>query len=87
MLGHYQNPVRTRFKIGFDSLREITENKNNNFSLEFKKRVYDGNPECCICGRRIQNLDDAEIHNVDYYWRGEVIPIDARVAHRYCNQE
>ncbi len=82
-----QNPVRTRFKIGFDSLREITENQNNIFSLEFKKQVYDRNPECCICGRRIQILDDAEIHNVDYYWRGETSPIDARVAHRYCNQK
>lgn len=80
-------PVRTRFKIWFDSLRKITENQSNNFSLEFKKQVYDRNPECCICGKRIQNLDDAEIHNVDYYWRGETIPIDARVAHRYCNRE
>ncbi len=84
---HEQNPVRIRFKIGFDSLREITENQNNIFSLELKKQVYDRNPECCICGKRIQILDDAEIHNVDYYWRGETIPIDARVAHRYCNRK
>lgn len=84
---HEQNPVRIRFKIGFDSLHEITENQNNNFSLELKKQVYDKNPECCICGKRIQILDDAEIHNVDNYWRGETIPIDARVAHRYCNRE
>ena len=82
-----QIPVRTRFKTWFDSLRKITENQNNNFSLEFKKRVYDKNPECCVCGRSIQILDDAEIHNVDYYWRGETIPIDARVAHRYCNRK
>ncbi len=84
---HEQNPVRTRFRIGFESLHKITENQNNNFSLEFKKQVYNRNPECCICGRRIQIPDDAEIHGVDYYWRGETIPIDARVAHRYCNQK
>ena len=80
-------PVRTRFKIWFDSLRKITENQNNNFSLELKKKVCGRTPECCVCGRGIQILDDAEIHNVDYYWRGETIPIDARVAHRYCNLE
>jgi len=80
-------PVRTRFRIWFDSLREITENQNNIFSLELKRKVYDRNPECCVCDGRIQILDDAEIHNVDYYWRGETIPIDARVAHRYCNQK
>ena len=84
---HEKILVRTRFKIWFDSLREITENQSNIFSLELKKQVYDRNPECCICGKRIQNLDDAEIHNVDHYWRGETIPIDARVAHRYCNQK
>ncbi len=77
--------VSTRFRIWFDSLRKITEKQNNNFSLELKKRVYDKNPECYVCGKRIQILDDAEIHNVDYYWRGRTIPIDARVAHRYCN--
>ena len=80
-------PVRARFKIWFDSLRKITENQSNIFSLELKKQVYDRNPECRICGKRIQILDDAEIHNVDYYWRGETIPIDARVAHRYCNRK
>jgi uncharacterized protein with ParB-like and HNH nuclease domain len=81
-----ENPVRTRFKIWFDSLREITENQNNTFSLERKKQVYDSNPECCICNKTIQNLDDAEINNVDY-WRGEEIPRNARVAHRYCNRK
>ena len=80
-------PVRTRFKIWFDSLRKITENQNNNFSLELKRQVYDRNPECCVCGRSIQILDDAEINNVDYYWRGGTIPIDARVAHRYCSRK
>ena len=82
-----QNPVRIRFKTWFDSLHEITENQNNNFSIERKKQVYDRNPECCICSRNIQILDDAEIHNVNSYWRGGTIPIDARVAHRYCNRK
>lgn len=81
-----QIKVRTRFNIWFDSLSKIIENKNNVFSLELKKQICDKNPECCICGKNIQNLDDAEIHNVDYYWRGETIPITARVAHRYCNR-
>lgn len=80
-------PVRARFRIWFDSLREIIEEQNNNFSLGFKRQVYDENSDCCICGKSIQILDDAEIHNVDYDWRGETTPIDARVAHRYCNQE
>ncbi len=80
-------PVRTRFKIWFDSLREITENQDNIFSLEFKKEVFDRNPVCCICGKSIQILDDAEIHGVDYYWRGETIPENAHVAHRYCNRK
>lgn len=81
-----QIKVRTRFNIWFNSLSQIIENKNNVFSLELKKQICDKNSECCICGKNIQNLDDAEIHNVDYYWRGETIPITARVVHRYCNR-
>jgi uncharacterized protein with ParB-like and HNH nuclease domain len=79
--------VRARFKIWFNSLCEIIEKQNNNFSLEFKRQVYDENSDCCICGKSIHDLDDAETHNVDNYWRGEEIPRNARVAHRYCNQE
>lgn len=78
--------VRTRFKIWFHSLSTIIENQNNNFLLERKKQVFDKNRVCCICDTSIQILDDTEIYSVDY-WRGKTIPMDARVAHRYCNRK
>ena len=36
--------------------------------------------------REIPDLDDAEIYNMEYYWRiRNNVPPNARLAHRYCN--
>lgn len=82
-----KDKVRTRFQKWFDALKKITENRNNNFSLETRKKVYRDSPDCCICNERIQDIDDAEVDGVKYYWRGETIPINARLIHRYCNSK
>ena len=80
-----KDKVRNRFKILSNSLNEITGIENNKFSLKLKQEIYDKNPECCDCNKRIQSIDDGEIYGVKYYWREEMIPYDARLIHRYCN--
>lgn len=80
-----KDKVRIRFQKWFDALEKITENQSNNFSLETKRKIYRDSPDCCICNERIQDIDDAEVYDVNYYWRGETIPINARLVHRYCN--
>lgn len=82
-----KDKVRCRFRKWETALYKITENQDNNFSLKTKKKIYANNPDCCICGKRIQDTDDAEIYGVKYYWRGEIIPINSRLAHRYCNSQ
>ncbi len=82
-----KDKVRNRFQKWSAAIHKITENQDNNFSLETKEKIYNDNPDCCICGERIQDIDDAEIHDVKYYWRGETIPINSRLAHRYCNSQ
>ena len=82
-----KDKVRCRFRKWETALHNITENQGNNFSLKTKKKIYKNNPDCCICGKIIQDTDDAEVYGVKYYWRGETIPINSRLAHRYCNSQ
>lgn len=78
----------------FDTWRENLKNilgypssEPRNFTLEYKKQLYDTNPVCSICGQKIQIIDDAEVDHIDFYWRGgKTIPSNARLAHRFCNR-
>jgi len=79
--------VQRRFWEWKKALYKIIENQDNSFSLGTKKRIYEDDPDCCICGKRIQDSDDAEIYGVKCYWRGAAIPINSRLAHRYCNSQ
>ena len=77
--------VRTRFNIWLEAVNKIIANKKNIFSSSLKNQIYEENPNCYLCGKRIQNIDDAVIYRVKYYWRGENIPINSKLVHRYCN--
>ncbi len=77
--------VKTRFNIWLESVKKLVENKKNIFPSDLKNQIYEKSPNCCICGKRIQNIDDAVINGVKYYWRGEIIPINSELAHRYCD--
>jgi hypothetical protein len=62
-------------------------NGGRKFTLELKKKIYDAEPVCTVCGRLIREFDDATVHGVHLYWRdGKSIPNDARMSHRYCER-
>jgi len=82
--------VNARFKKWLESLEEIVglpSREQRNFTLEFKKQLFEQNPTCSICGQKIHTLDDSEIDHIEQYWRGgKTIPSNARLVHRYCNR-
>lgn len=81
--------VVNRFKIWEEALQEIVgipKTENRLFSQEFKKKLFDQNPTCKICGNAILLLEDATIDHIDQYWRGgKTIEDNARLTHAYCN--
>ncbi len=78
-----------RFKIWEEALQEIVgmpKMENRLFSQEFKKKLFDQNPTCTLCGNAILLLEDATIDHIDQYWRGgKTIEDNARLTHAYCN--
>jgi hypothetical protein len=80
----------TRFDKWLSSLKEIVgtpKTEPRNFSLQYKKQLWESNPTCALCEQRIHLIDDAEVDHVDQYWRGgKTIPSNARLTHRYCNR-
>jgi hypothetical protein len=81
--------VMSRFKIWDAALQEIVglpKTENRLFSQEFKKKLFDQNPTCTLCGNAIMLLEDATIDHIDQYWRGgKTIEANARLTHAYCN--
>lgn len=81
--------VMLRFKIWDEALQEIVgipKTENRLFSQEFKKKLFDQNPTCQLCGNAIMLLEDATIDHIDHYWRGgKTIEDNARLTHVYCN--
>jgi len=57
------------------------------FSWEIKNQLWEKNPVCSICEQQIESIDDAEVDHIEFYWRGgKTIPVNARLAHRFCNR-
>ena len=81
--------VHLRFKMWEDSLQKIIGVPNNEprlFSLDFKRKLYERDPTCAVCGQRIHDIDDASVDHIEQYWRGgKTIPENSRLTHRYCN--
>lgn len=81
--------VHTRFKMWEASLQDIIGVCNNEprlFSLDLKRKLYEKDSTCALCGQQIHDLDDAAVDHIEQYWRGgKTIPENARLTHRYCN--
>lgn len=81
--------VQGRFKIweqALDNVLKDEEKQPRCFSLELKEELYESNPTCALCNNRISHIDDAAIDHIEQYWLGgKTIPENARLTHRYCN--
>ena len=59
--------LERKFDIWLSSLKTILgypENEARFFSWEFKKRLWEKNPVCSICGQKIEQLDDSEVDHI-----------------------
>ncbi len=81
--------VTYRFKKWNDVVDSIIKDDKASarcFSYELKKRLFDANPVCAICGQQITCIDDAAVDHIEQYWNGgKTDPENARLTHRYCN--
>lgn len=81
--------VNIRFRKWNDILEQIIKDDKEEqrcFSWELKKKLYDANPICAICGQHISSIDDCAVDHIEQYWMGgKTIPENARLTHRYCN--
>ena len=81
--------VGQRFDMWKRTLDGILSNQQKQprcFSYSLKKKLYDKNPTCEICGNNISEIDDAAIDHIEQYWLGgKTISENARLTHRYCN--
>lgn len=81
--------VQGRFKLWNDMIDGIVQNDSAQprcFPFELKKKLFDANPVCAICGQQISCIDDAAVDHIEQYWAGgKTIPENARLTHRYCN--
>lgn len=85
-----KDKIQLRFDRWLSALKEIVVNSKmgpRNFSLQYKKQMWESNPTCAICGQKIHLVDDAEVDHIEQYWKGgKTIPSNARLSHRYCNR-
>lgn len=81
--------VRKRFDLARNVVEGILDENPKQprcFSYELKKRLYEKNSTCSICGQHIDHIDDAAVDHITQYWKGgKTIEENARLAHRYCN--
>jgi hypothetical protein len=81
--------VVNRFRIWEEALQEIVglpKTETRLFDKNFKKKLFEQDPTCEICGNAIMLLEDATIDHIDQYWRGgKTIEGNARLTHAYCN--
>lgn len=83
--------VMRKFDIWGKTVRNILDLPKNEprcFSYELKQQLFNQNPTCAICGNKINSIDDADVDHITCYSKGGLtIPENARLAHRYCNQQ
>lgn len=83
--------VMRKFDIWGKTVKDILDLPKNEprlFSYELKQQLFNENPTCAICGNKIHNIDDADVdHIICYSKGGATIPENARLTHRYCNQQ
>jgi hypothetical protein len=79
-----------KMEIWQKAVKRITESsfsEGKAFSQDIKQKLFEKNNKCAICGLIIDYLYDAEIDNVEGYWRGKKnIPENSKLIHRYCSR-
>jgi HNH endonuclease len=82
--------VKTRFEIWGRELKSIVDlpmGERRLFSYAEKKKIFDADNTCKICGQRIETLDDAEVDHKKAYSSGGTTTLDnAQIAHAFCNR-
>ncbi|MBN2088563.1 DUF262 domain-containing protein [candidate division KSB1 bacterium] len=85
-----KDKIFTRFNKWISAIKEIagtTKTGPRSFYLQYKKQIWESKRICDVCKQEIHDFDDAEINDFEHYWRGgKSIPLNARLAHRYCNR-
>lgn len=75
-----------RWRGKLDEVIGIPETHPRLFSPEMKRRMFDQNPICEICGQTIQIIDDAHVDHIEQWqYGGPTVPENARLTHRFCN--
>lgn len=81
--------VKLRTGMWFQKLKEVIgmpKNDRRLFTYDEKKRLFDQNNACAICGNKITYIEDAHVDHVERYSEGgQTSLLNARLAHRYCN--
>lgn len=82
--------LQRRFKIWLETLGKIVGEDNSTkrlFPYSTKKKLFETDPTCRLCGQQILIIDDAEVdHTVPFSVGGETEVSNAQITHRYCNR-
>jgi hypothetical protein len=76
----------TGFKAHVQTILDATDVEPRFFSFEFRRKLFDDDPTCKICGNQIHAFDDCTVDHIHPYSRGgKTIPENGQLAHRTCN--
>jgi hypothetical protein len=82
--------VKYRFEAWKARLEAIIGNTTGEkrlFDPEVRRKLFDAQPVCKICGQSIQTIDDAQVDHIKpWIAGGETALANAQLAHRYCNR-
>lgn len=89
-IGTYStSQVKRRMEIWIGKMREVMgfpETDRRLFTFEEKKRLFDENNICALCGGKITYIEDAHVDHIERYSEGgNTSMLNARLTHRYCN--
>lgn len=86
-----KNVLSKRFRMWLDALEDIIgspTSDNRAFSFEVKKRLFNEDSTCKLCGQQILTIDDAEVDHILPYSKGGKTEItNAQITHRFCNRK
>ena len=79
-----------KFRIWTNAIYEILNAPQDNprcFPRKLKEELYNEDSTCKICGKKIYNINDAEVdHKIPYDKGGKTERSNAQLSHRYCNR-
>jgi DNA-directed RNA polymerase subunit H (RpoH/RPB5) len=89
-IGTYGTPqVKLRMEMWVQKLRDVMglpKEDRRLFTFEEKKRLFDQNNACALCGNEIAYIEDAHVDHIERYSEGGKTALsNARLTHRFCN--